>query len=214
MQALNIGMPSDSIGTACSRPGMPVKGKTAIMTLLLSTSDVPGTDGRKTAFRFDGHGNNFKFGASSFVVTLNFADTYSPLVVEFHEGPGKRIRLDICVANVVRTSGIRGAECIMLLLERRGTVAEPCSSAVHRNQSGACVLWEPISRAQAEFFLLMTELHYHFLIDLERLHIGRMVLAQHGVTTQDEVAASRSGLARLRRTGCQRWAQRHSETSR
>ena len=45
-------------------------------------------------------------------------------------------------------------------------------------------------RAQAKFFLLMTELHYRFLIGLERLHIGRMTLARQAVTTQDEVAAS------------------------
>ena len=45
-------------------------------------------------------------------------------------------------------------------------------------------------RAQAKFFLLMTELHYRFLIGLERLHIGRMAVAQQAVTTQDEVAAS------------------------
>ena len=44
-------------------------------------------------------------------------------------------------------------------------------------------------RAQAKFFLLLTEPHDRFLIGLERLHIGRMVLAQQGVTTQDEVAA-------------------------
>ena len=46
MEALNIVKPSDSIGSACSRPGMPAKVKTALRTLLLSTlssSDVPGT---------------------------------------------------------------------------------------------------------------------------------------------------------------------------
>ena len=45
------------------------------------------------------------------------------------------------------------------------------------------------SRARAEFFLLMTELHYRLLIDQECLHIGCTVLTQQGVTTQDEVAA-------------------------
>ena len=48
MEALNIAKPRDSIGSACSRPGMPAKVKTALRTLLLSTSDVPGTEGRKT----------------------------------------------------------------------------------------------------------------------------------------------------------------------
>ena len=151
---------------------MPAKVKAALRTLLLSTSDVPGTEGRKTALRFDGHGNNLKFGASSFFVTTNFADTYSLLVVQFHEGPGKRSHLDIRGAAVARASGIMGAEPIMPPLERMHQI----------------VAADP--RAQAKFFLLMTELHYRFLIGLERLHIGRMALAQQAVTTQDEVAAS------------------------
>ena len=65
MEALNIAKPGDCIGSAISRPGMPAKVKTALRTLLLSTPDVPGTEGRKTALRFDGHGNNLKFGAAN-----------------------------------------------------------------------------------------------------------------------------------------------------
>ena len=86
MEALNIAKPSDCIGSAMSRPGMPAKVKTALRTLLLSTSDVPGTEGRKTALRFNGHGNNLKFGAASFVVTPNFADTYNTVVLQLHDG--------------------------------------------------------------------------------------------------------------------------------
>ena len=118
MEALNIAKPRDCIGSACSRPGMPAKVKTALRTLLLSTSDVPGTEGRKTALRFDGHGNNLKFGASSFFVTPNFADTYSPLVVQLHEGPGKWSHLDICGAAVVRAGGVTSAAPIMPPLGR------------------------------------------------------------------------------------------------
>ena len=95
MQAMNIASPKESIGTACSRPEMPAKVKTALRTLLLSTSDVPGTESRKTQLRFNGHGNNLFFGASSFFVTPNFADTYSPLVFQLHEGPRKQSHLAI-----------------------------------------------------------------------------------------------------------------------
>eukprot|EP00959_Pyramimonas_sp_CCMP1952_P370648 7762742-Pyramimonas_sp.AAC.1 len=87
---------------------MPAKVKTALRTLLLSTSDVPGTEGRKTALRFNGHGNNLKFGAASLFVTPNFADTYSPLVLQLHEGPGKRSHLDNggdAVSAVARAGG-------------------------------------------------------------------------------------------------------------
>jgi hypothetical protein len=45
MEAMAIAKPRDSIGTACARADMPAKVKTALRTLLLSTSDVPGTEG-------------------------------------------------------------------------------------------------------------------------------------------------------------------------
>jgi hypothetical protein len=45
-------------------------------------------------------------------------------------------------------------------------------------------------RAQAKFFILMTELHYRFIIGAERLFIGRLTLARPRVPVQDEVAAS------------------------
>ena len=47
MEAMNIAGPTESIGSAISRPDMPPKIKTALRTLLLSTSEVPGTEGRK-----------------------------------------------------------------------------------------------------------------------------------------------------------------------
>ena len=45
-------------------------------------------------------------------------------------------------------------------------------------------------RAQAKFFLLMSELHYRYIIGVERLIVGRKTLAQQAVSTEDEVAAS------------------------
>eukprot|EP00969_Alexandrium_andersonii_P216641 9568834-Alexandrium_andersonii.AAC.1 len=48
MEAMNIAGPKDSIGAASANPNMPTTVKTALRTLLLSTSDVPGTEGRKT----------------------------------------------------------------------------------------------------------------------------------------------------------------------
>ena len=117
MEALNIAKPFDSICSACSREGMTAKVRMALRTLLLSTSDVPGTEGRKTALRFDGHGNNLKFGAGSFFVTPNFADTYNLLVLQLHEGPGKWSHLDIRGAAAVRAGGITSAAPIMFPLE-------------------------------------------------------------------------------------------------
>ena len=33
-------------------------------------------------------------------------------------------------------------------------------------------------RAQAKFFLLMSELHYRYIIGVDRLHIGRTTMAK------------------------------------
>ena len=178
MEALNIAKPGDCIGSAISRPGMPAKVKTALRTLLLSTSDVPGTEGRKTALRFDGHGNNLKFGAASFFVTPNFADTYSPLVLQLHEGPGKRSHLDIRGGAVARAGGASQPAGPDL---RSSAPTMPSLERMHQ-----IVAADP--RAQAKFFLLMTELHYRYIIGLERLHVGRAALAQQALSTEDEVS--------------------------
>ena len=45
-------------------------------------------------------------------------------------------------------------------------------------------------RAQAKFFLLMSELHYRFNIGIERLHIGRLTLAKPQCPVHDECATS------------------------
>ena len=45
-------------------------------------------------------------------------------------------------------------------------------------------------RAQAKFFLLMSELHYRFIIGVERLHIGRTTLARPRRPVHDDVASS------------------------
>ena len=178
MEALNIAKPRDCIGSAISRPGMPAKVKTALRTLLLSTSDVPGTEGRKTALRFDGHANNLKFGAASFFVTPNFADTYNPLVLQLHEGPGKRSHLDLRGGAVARAYG--ASQPVGRDLQ------SPAPTMPSLERMHQIVAADP--RAQAKFFLLMTELHYRYIIGLERLHVGRTALAQQALSTEDEVS--------------------------
>ena len=82
---------------------LPVDGVDRAPTLLLSTSDVPGIEGRKTTLRFDGHANNLKSGAAIFFAIPNFADTYSPLVLQLHEGPHKNIHMDRPVVQLPAT---------------------------------------------------------------------------------------------------------------
>jgi hypothetical protein len=170
MIAMGIAGPRESITSACARPDMPSNVKTALKTLLFSMSDVPGTEGRKTQLRYDGHGNNLMFGASSYFVTPNFADTYSPLVKLLHEGPGKTSHLNI-------TSDT--------MLDADITRAAPRMPSLH--QMHQIVAADP--RAQAKFGLLMMELHYRYIQGIERLHVGRVILARPLVPVQDEIAA-------------------------
>ena len=66
MMAMSIAKPKESIGTAAARQDMPPKVRAAKRSLLLSTASVLGTEGRKTALRFNGHGNNICFGGFHF----------------------------------------------------------------------------------------------------------------------------------------------------
>ena len=47
MEAMRIANPRETIASAANRADMPPKVRTALRTLLLSTSAVPGTEGRK-----------------------------------------------------------------------------------------------------------------------------------------------------------------------
>ena len=159
--ALGLAGPRDSILSALGHKDMPAAVKTALRTLLLSTSDVPGTEGRKVALRHDGHGNNLFFGAATYFCTPNFADNYSPLMWLLHNGPtatahlmsAPEPRLDIVSPEMLRPAPR------MPSLERMHQV-----SAAN-------------PRAQAKFFLLKTELHNKFFLGLQKQHIGRMTLS-------------------------------------
>ena len=97
-------------------------------------------------------------------------------MLQLHEGPGKHSHLQILGASQLSASGAP-AEI---------TRAEPKMPSLERmHQIGAK---DP--RAQAKFFLLMTELHYRYIIGLERLHIGRLTLARPMLPLQDQVLAS------------------------
>ena len=90
-----------------------------------------------------------------------------------HKGPGKKSHLNITKnrANVLE-EWITHAEPIMPPLEMMHQIAAA----------------RP--RAQAKFFLLMTELHYRFLHGLDHLFIGRTTLARPIRPRDDDMATS------------------------
>ena len=184
MTATNIAKPNESIATAASRSDMPAKVKTALRTLLLSTSDVPGTEGRKTQLRYNGHAANVFFGAPSFFTTPNFADTYNALVLQLHQGPpdGSHLNINGSIGPAQLDASDGASQPVLPDIAQ----AEPPMPSLERMHQ--IVAEDP--RAQAKFFLLMTELHYRYIIGVERLRIGRLRLAAPREPHHDEVAAT------------------------
>ena len=84
MAANKLATRNESMGSAASRAEMPTKVHATLRTLLLSTANVPGTEGRKQALRREMHASNLFFGSATFFVTPKHADTYSPLTVFLH----------------------------------------------------------------------------------------------------------------------------------
>ena len=170
--ALGLAGPQDSILGALGHKEMPASVKTALRALLLSTSDVPGTEGRKVALRHNGHGNNLFFGAASYFCTPNFADNYSLLMWMLHNGPAATAhlasaaepRVDLASAAERRGQDTRRAEVLK---------AEPTMPSLERVRQISAA--NP--RAQAKFFLLKTELHSKFCLGLQRAFIGRRALS-------------------------------------
>jgi hypothetical protein len=107
------------------------------------------------------------FGASTFFNTPNFADSIRSAAQPVSAVLLSQCHLSIRSAAQPAVSEIIRAEPKMLSLERMHQI---CAK-------------DP--RAQAKFFILVTELHYRFIIGLDRLHIGRLTLAQPRVPVHD-----------------------------
>ena len=106
-------------------------------------------------------------------------------LVLLHEGPEPKSHLSISGAS--QPSDVSGAsqpaEPTIVPQIARSEPTMPSSETMHQ-------ITAKDPRAQAKFFILMTELHYRFNIGLERLHIGRLTLAHPRVPLHDEVASS------------------------
>mgnify|MGYP000409004545 CR=1 FL=1 len=119
----------------------------------------------------------------------NFADTYNPIAKLLHDGPSADQHLGIGSApqpavapqrSDASGSGTRNHDEGFL------TAAEPRMPPLRRMHE--IVAADP--RAQAKFFLLMSELHYRYNVGIERLHIGRATMAKPRCPVHDECATS------------------------
>ena len=163
---------------------------------------VPGTEGRKAQLRFDGHGSNLLFGSPSFFATPNFADTYSPLVKLLHDGPSQNSHL--ILSGACQPAGGLEAQAPHAYLAS----VEPKMPPLR--QMHELVASDP--RAQAKFFLLMSELHYRCLLGLERLHIGRTTLARPRRPVHDMVACTQIHQAIKKSAGATTTPHHHPST--
>mgnify|MGYP003323513258 CR=1 FL=1 len=149
---------------------IPVELKTALKQVLISTKDVPLTDGYKRSLRHEGHNLNVTEGALVVFATFNFADTYSPVLFRLVQ------------------EGLYPGSAAPPALEIKCTLTDDAPDLPSLQQMHQLIAESP--RAQAKFFLLMSELHYRFIIGVERLHIGRTTLARPRRPVHDDVASS------------------------
>ena len=170
MIAQNIATPGESLGSAASRSDMPAKVRTALRSLLISTANVFGTEGRKQSLRHEMHAANLLFGAGTFFTTPNHADTYSPLMLLLHRGPSSNDHLAIN-ASENHDSPKQDTSALDILSE---TPTMPSLEAMHEISAKN-------PRAQARFYLLMQELHFKFVHGFDTLRIGRKTFCKPGI---------------------------------
>jgi hypothetical protein len=167
MAANKLATRNESMGSAYHRADMPAKVRAALRTLLLSTANVPGTEGRKEALRHEMHASNLLFGSATFFVTPNHADTYSPLMLLLHNGPARDDHL-----NIGATQPDAGLPTDNSTFDIRSEA--PAMPSLHRMHQIAA--GNP--RAQARFYLFMQTLHFGVLHGFDTLHIGRVNLVE------------------------------------
>ena len=165
MAANKLATRNESMGSAAARAEMPAKVRAALRTLLLSTSDVPGTEGRKQTLRHNMHASNLRFGSATFFVTPNHADTYSPLMLLLQNGPARDDHLNIDAPQL--DAGLPSEKFAFDI--RSEAPSMPSLHRMHQIAAGN-------PRAQARFYLLMQTLHFGCLHGFDMLHIGHVDL--------------------------------------
>ena len=118
---------------------------------------------------FDGRGNHLIYGAANFFVAPNFADTYNPPLLQLHNGACSK-----------RTRALASAP---------PPEVAACSTPAMPSMERMRQIVAANPRAQAKFFLLMTELCQRCVMGLEHLHVSRVRLARPLEPPTDDVDA-------------------------
>lgn len=123
--------------------------RTALRQVLISTKDVPLTDGYKRNLRHESHNLNVTEGALVVFATFNFADTYSPLLFQLvREGSEQHI----------------GQDMVCHLTDDAPNM--PSLQEMHQ-------LIARSPRAQAKFFLLMDDIADIYFMGMDFSFVGR-----------------------------------------
>ncbi|MCS5703089.1 MAG: hypothetical protein NZ847_10770 [Acidobacteria bacterium] len=126
---------------------VPKELQTALRQMLISTKDVPFTDGYKRSHRHEGHNLNVTYGSLVVFATFNFADSYSPVLFELLDAGGEQVG-DI-----------------------QFNLADDAPAMPTLQQMHQLIAQSP--RAQAKFFLLMDDIADIYLMGMDDSFIGR-----------------------------------------
>ena len=145
---------------------VPKELQTALRQMLISTKDVPFTDGYKRSHRHEGHNLNVTFGSLVVFATFNFADNYSPVLFQLLEEDGKHI-------GDIKFHLGDDAPALPTLQKMQQLIAQS-------------------PRAQAKYFLLMDDIADIYLMGIDRSFIGRHHVQQsfHQSTREDNFAST------------------------
>ena len=126
--------------------------RTALRQVLISTKDVPLTDGYKRNLRHESHNLNIAEGALAVFATFNFADNYAPLLFQLVRGGS-----DGSVEHI-------GEDIVCSLTDDAPNM--PSLQQMHQ-------LIAQSPRAQAKFFLLMDDIADIYFMGMDSSFIGR-----------------------------------------
>ena len=127
--------------------------KTALKQVLISTKDVPLTDGYKRSLRHEGHNLNVTEGALVVFATYNFADTYSPVLFRLVQ------------------EGLYPGNAAPPALEIKCDLTDDAPDLPSLQQMHQLIAESP--RAQAKFFLLMDDIADVYFMGMDYSFVGR-----------------------------------------
>ena len=146
--------------------------KTALKQVLISTKDVPLTDGYKRSLRHEGHNLNVTEGALVVFATFNFADTYSPVLFRLVQ------------------EGLYPGSAAPPALEIKCTLTDDAPDLPSLQQMHQLIAESP--RAQAKFFLLMDDIADVYFMGMDYSFVGRHHVQQsfHHKFREDTLAST------------------------